>query len=46
MVILPFFAGSTTLRALTIIPIPSLDNSVAEMVNSFDLVVVVFFACF
>jgi hypothetical protein len=42
MVILPFFEVSTFLRALTLIPIPSLDNSAAEMVNSFDLVVVVF----
>jgi len=46
IVILPFFAVSTTLRALVIIPIPSLDSSAAEMVNSFDLVAVVFLCMF
>ena len=44
IVILPFLAVSTTLRALLIIPIPNLDNSADEMVSSlgFDFDVFVF----
>ena len=44
MVILPFFAEFTTLRALFITPIPNLDNSAEEIVNSlgFDFEVFVF----
>ncbi len=34
MVILPFFAVFTTLRALFITPIPNLDNSEADIVTS------------
>jgi len=42
MVILPFFAALTILRALFITPIPNLDSSAEEMVNSLDFDVFVF----
>ena len=47
IVILPFLAVSTTLRALLIIPIPNFDNSADEMVSSlgfdFDIFVFILF---
>ena len=42
IVILPFLAELTILRALSITPAPNLDNSVVEMVISFDFVFDVF----
>lgn len=42
IVILPFLAEFTILRALSITPAPNLDNSVVEMVISLDFVLDVF----
>ncbi len=42
MVILPFLAVFTTLRALFITPIPNLDSSAEEIVNSLGFEVFVF----
>jgi len=42
MVILPFLAEFTTLRALFITPMPNLDSSAEEIVNSLGFDVFVF----